>query len=142
LPVVAVVCLFVGVGIGSSDADTDSAAQDGTESTATDQKSAPTSASAAPDKPKTSAAAGEPAAETKAAADRIEIGTWTVGVDIEPGTYRTAEAVTSTCYWGIYRSGSNGADIIQNGLVQGGYPTVKLKKGQDFENGCGVFVKQ
>ncbi|WP_155855321.1 hypothetical protein [Actinotalea ferrariae] len=80
--------------------------------------------------------------EEAVAAGRVEIGTWTVGVDIQPGTYRTAEAVTSTCYWGIYRSGTNGDDIIQNDIVQGGFPTVTLQEGQDFENGCGVFVKQ
>ena len=80
--------------------------------------------------------------EEAVAAGRVEIGTWTVGLDIQPGTYRTAEAVTSTCYWGIYRSGTNGDDIVQNDIVQGGFPTVTLQEGQDFENGCGVFVKQ
>ncbi len=80
--------------------------------------------------------------EQAVAATQIQIGTWTVGVDIEPGTYRTAEPVTSTCYWGIYRSGTNGDDIIQNDIVEGGRPQVTLEAGQDFENGCGVFVKQ
>lgn len=59
-----------------------------------------------------------------------------------PGTYRTAEAVTGSCYWGIYRSATNGDDILENDIVQGGLPTVTLSEGQDFENGCGVFVKQ
>lgn len=80
--------------------------------------------------------------EAAVAASQIGIGTWTVGIDIEPGTYRTAEPVASTCYWGIYRSGTNGGDIIENDIVQGGHPTVTLQAGQDFENGCGVFVKQ
>ncbi|HWS57534.1 MAG TPA: hypothetical protein VN257_03275 [Actinotalea sp.] len=82
------------------------------------------------------------ATEDAIAASQIEIGTWTVGVDVQPGTYRTAEAVTSTCYWGIYRSGSNKDDIVDNDIVTGGFPTVTLAEGQDFENGCGVFVKQ
>jgi len=80
--------------------------------------------------------------EAKVAASQIENGTWTVGVDIEPGTYRTAEAVTSTCYWGILRTGSNGDDIIQNDIVEGGFPSVTLKAGQDFKNSCGVWKKQ
>jgi hypothetical protein len=81
--------------------------------------------------------------EQQVAANSIGEGTWTVGVDIEPGTYRTAEAVTQQCYWGIYRSGSNGSDIIDNDIVNGGFPTVQLSEGQDFENNrCGTFVKQ
>ena len=82
------------------------------------------------------------ATEDAIAASQIQIGTWTVGVDIQPGTYRTAEPVTSTCYWGIYRSGTNKADIIDNDIVEGGHPTVALSEGQDFENGCGVWDKQ
>jgi hypothetical protein len=64
-------------------------------------------------------------------------------VDIEPGTYRTAEAVGSSCYWGISRSGSNGSDIIDNGIPGGGFPVVTLQAGQDFVNNrCGTFVKR
>jgi hypothetical protein len=82
------------------------------------------------------------ATEDAIAASQIQIGTWTVGIDILPGTYRTAEPVTSACYWGIYRSGTNKADIIDNDIVEGGVPTVTLSEGQDFENGCGVWNKQ
>lgn len=82
------------------------------------------------------------ATEDAIAASQIQIGTWTVGIDVQPGTYRTAEPVTSTCYWGIYRSGTNKADIIDNDIVEGGVPTVTLSEGQDFENGCGVWNKQ
>lgn len=81
-------------------------------------------------------------AEKQAAASQIKDGMWTVGVDIEPGTYRTAEAVTSTCYWAILRTGSNGADIIENDVPTGGFPSVTLKAGQDFKNSCGVWAKQ
>ena len=81
--------------------------------------------------------------EQQVAANSISQGIWTVGVDIEPGTYRTSAPVTSECYWGIYTSGSNGSDIIDNDIVEGGFPTVQLGPGQDFENnGCGTFVKQ
>ena len=82
------------------------------------------------------------ATEQQVAANQIQIGTWTVGIDIEPGTYRTLDPVTEMCYWGIYTSGTNKADIIDNDLVQGGNPTVTLGDGQDFENGCGVWGKQ
>ena len=81
--------------------------------------------------------------EERIAATSITEGIWTVGVDIEPGTYRTAEALTGYCYWGIYTSGTNGDDIIENDGPEGGFPTVTLSVGQDFENsGCGTFVKQ
>jgi hypothetical protein len=83
------------------------------------------------------------ATEQQIAANSIEEGIWTVGVDVEPGTYRTSAPVTQTCYWKITRTGSNGSDIVQNDIVQGGYPTVKLREGQDFVNErCGTFVKQ
>ena len=80
--------------------------------------------------------------EQQIAATQIANGTWTVGTDIEPGSYRTAEAVTSMCYWAILRSGTNGADIVENDLPKGGFPTVTLSAGQDFENSCGVWNKQ
>jgi len=83
------------------------------------------------------------AVEQRIAATSIRNGMWTVGVDVEPGTYRTAEPVSSQCYWGIYRSGSNGSDIVENDIVIGGFPTVTLSEGQDFLNrGCPDFVKQ
>jgi hypothetical protein len=83
------------------------------------------------------------AAEKTKAANTIKEGTWTVGVDIEPGTYRVVAEVTSSCYWGIYRTGSNGSDIIDNDIVSGGRPSVMLSPGQDFETTrCGNWTKQ
>ncbi|KAA1421246.1 hypothetical protein F0U44_02740 [Nocardioides humilatus] len=68
-------------------------------------------------------------------------GIWTVGRNIPPGTYRS-NGVTSGCYWAILRSGSNGQDIIANGLPPGGLPTVNLSIGQDFStDGCGTWKK-
>jgi hypothetical protein len=82
-------------------------------------------------------------AEKAKAASTIGDGTWTVGTDIEPGTYRAAAAVGSTCYWGIYRSGSNGGDIIENDIPGGGRPVVTLSVGQDFNSTrCGKWEKQ
>lgn len=79
--------------------------------------------------------------EDRIAANTISEGIWTVGVDIEPGTYRTKDSPYD-CYWAIYTSGTNQEDIIQNDIVAGGIPTVTLTKGQDFETSrCGDWVK-
>lgn len=82
-------------------------------------------------------------AEKTKAANTIGDGTWTVGTDIEPGTYRTAADVGSSCYWGIYATGSNGSNIIDNDLPGGGRPSVALSAGQDFKSTrCGKWEKQ
>jgi hypothetical protein len=81
-------------------------------------------------------------AEAAAAADTITDGVWTVGVDVEPGTYR-ATNVSSDCYWATLETGSNGSDIVDNDLPGGGNPTVTLEEGWDFQtDGCGDWVKQ
>lgn len=83
------------------------------------------------------------AAEKTQAAKTITEGTWTVGVDIQPGTYRASANVSSSCYWGIYRTGSNGSDIIENDIVNGGRPSVTLSAGQDFTTTrCGSWLRQ
>lgn len=83
------------------------------------------------------------ATEQQVEANTINEGTWTVGVDVEPGTYRTTGPVTGTCYWAIFRSGTNKDDIVQNDIVKGGSPTVTIAAGQDFETSrCGSWVKQ
>ena len=82
-------------------------------------------------------------AEKTKAANTVVDGTWTVGSDIEPGTYRAAAAVGSTCYWGIYQSGTNGSKIIENDIPGGGRPVVTLSPGQDFNSTrCGKWEKQ
>ena len=48
-------------------------------------------------------------AEKTKAANTIGDGTWTVGTDIEPGTYRAAADVGSSCYWGIYAPAATAA---------------------------------
>jgi hypothetical protein len=88
-----------------------------------------------------------PAAATTAAAPpppppapTIDDGTWTVGEDIPAGTYKAVGA-GSDCYWGIYKSGTNQNDIIDN-HVGGGNLRVTLKAGQDFTSErCGVWTK-
>ncbi|PYI69604.1 hypothetical protein CVV68_00370 [Arthrobacter livingstonensis] len=82
-------------------------------------------------------------AEKAKAANTVGDGTWTVGVDVAPGTYRAKADVGSTCYWGIYRTGSNGDDIINNDIPGGGRPSVVLSAGQDFNSTrCGSWEKQ
>jgi hypothetical protein len=71
-------------------------------------------------------------------------GTWTVGTDLEPGTYRTTKAVVGDCSWKITRTGSNGKDsIAYDYFVKGGFPQVALAEGQTFNtDGCGDWAKQ
>lgn len=70
-------------------------------------------------------------------------GTWTVGKDIAAGTYRATADVGSSCYWGIYETGSNGGNIIENDLPGGGRPSVALSAGQDFKSSrCGTWTRQ
>ena len=81
------------------------------------------------------------ASPTKAAAPTIEDGVWIVGVDFPAGTYRTTEAV-SDCYWGIYKAETNQSDIIDNDIVDGGRPTVVLRKGHEFKSSrCGTWTR-
>ena len=82
-------------------------------------------------------------AEKTKAANTVGEGTWVVGTDLAPGTYRTAKPVGANCYWGVYRSGSNGSDILENDIPGGGHPVVTLAEGQDFKSSrCGTWEKQ
>lgn len=81
-------------------------------------------------------------AEEEAAANSVGDGVWTVGVDIEPGTYRATD-VSDDCYWAILVTGSNGSDIVENDIPGGGNPTVTLQEGWDFESSrCGEWRRQ
>ncbi|GAB5079652.1 coiled-coil domain-containing protein [Arthrobacter sp. AD-310] len=83
------------------------------------------------------------AAEKQKAANTVSDGTWTVGKDVAAGTYRATADVGSSCYWGIYETGSNGGNIIENDLPGGGRPSVALSAGQDFKSSrCGTWTKQ
>ncbi|XTR52646.1 hypothetical protein ACOM2C_04595 [Pseudarthrobacter sp. So.54] len=69
-------------------------------------------------------------AEKTKAANTIADGTWTVGKDLEAGTYRATADVESSCYWGIYATGSNGSTIIDNDLPGGGRPQWRSPAGR------------
>lgn len=74
-------------------------------------------------------------------ASKITEGTWTVGRDVKAGKYVVDSPVNDTCYWAIYKSGTNGGVIIENDIVTGGRPTVSLKEGQDFTTQrCGSWI--
>jgi hypothetical protein len=122
------------------------AAVSSAQASASQAATAEASRSAALDQREAAIAARESAvaaAEHRIAATSIGGGTYTVGRDVEPGTYRAKDAVSSDCYWAITTSGTNGADIIENDIPGGGYPTVALKAGEDFTNTrCGTFIKQ
>lgn len=71
----------------------------------------------------------------------INDGTWTVGVDLVPGTYRVVGA-GKDCYWEINNTGDNGKDIVANHLG-GGNLNVTLQPGQDFTtNWCGIWTRE
>lgn len=79
-------------------------------------------------------------AEAEKSANQIREGTWTVGRDIQPGTYTAQNITSGKCYWKISRTGTNGSEIIQNDIVKGGRPTVVLSVGQDFTTErCGTW---
>ncbi|MEU4364281.1 hypothetical protein [Promicromonospora sp. NPDC023987] len=81
--------------------------------------------------------------EKEIEASQVTDGTWSVGSDVQPGTYRTKEAVSSNCYWEITAGGSNGSDIIENDIPGGGYPVVTVQDGQVFTSArCGTWAKQ
>lgn len=89
-------------------------------------------------------AAPTSAAPKVTAVTTITDGTWTVGDDIPPGTYKVSVPIAAdqTCYWAITKTGSNGEGIVANDFGGKGRPRVTLKRGQDFEtNDCGVWQK-
>jgi hypothetical protein len=79
--------------------------------------------------------------ERTIARNTIGEGNWAVGVDVQPGTYRTTAPVSGDCYWEI-NSDANGDNIVANDIVTGGRPTVTLENGQYFStNRCGDWRK-
>jgi len=89
--------------------------------------------------PSNSAEAGDDPAEPDSG--DVGDGVWTVGVDVDPGTYRPVADASDDCYWAVLVSGSNGGDIAANS-IGGGRPVVTLQEGHDFESSrCGQWAK-
>lgn len=136
---IAGAALAVGLGIGCLGGIAIGGSADGEKTTAGPTAANNQPAAVVTTQPATKAPETKPPAGP---ATTIEDGTWTVGLDIAAGTYRPRDPAPSDCYWKISKSGTNGADIIQND-IGGGRPTVSLKVGQDFTtNRCGTWVKQ
>lgn len=137
---------LVGLGAGGAGKNTNTTATPTpSTSTTTITQTVTASGSAAAPVTTTVTATVAAAAPPPSAGTTIEDGTWTVGSDVQPGTYRLKDTLPagSTCFWGIYKSGTNKDSIVQNDIVTGGRPTVTLKAGQDFESTrCGTWVKQ
>jgi hypothetical protein len=75
--------------------------------------------------------------------DKISDGTWEIGVDAQPGKYKTRVTHGANCYWQIAKAaGSDLDDILSNDNVSGGPAVVVLKKGRFFQTeDCGTWRK-
>lgn len=147
---VATVALLCGLGACLAGAPPAEPRPTGVESSATKASSAPS-----PDSPTTSPATTQgpspviptlpPVEDAKKAPVKIQGDDIVhVGEDVPPGTYRVTERVGAgeNCYW-KKSTDSEGSDIIDNDIVNGGRPQVTLKKGQWFETSrCPTWVKK
>lgn len=154
--IAALVALFIGMGIGGAGKSSGTTGAEAAPTvTATVTKAgaagspaatvtAPAVTVTAPaPAPVTVTAPAAPAAPPPGPGASVGDGVYVVGQDMQPGTYRVSAAVTDGCYWAITKSGSNGADIVQNDLPKGGFPQVTVKAGQDFKSErCGTWVKK
>ncbi|EWC63857.1 hypothetical protein UO65_0831 [Actinokineospora spheciospongiae] len=67
------------------------------------------------------------------------VGTYEVGVDVQPGKYKSPGPAGSMCYWA--RKSADGSNILDNGLSEGPV-TITIKAGELIEiSGCSVFKK-
>lgn len=134
--VTALASCGVGVGIGSSGKQTvtNSAAQPGPTVTKTVTAAAGATASPTTAKPTT-----KPGAATT-----FGDGTWEVGKDIAPGTYKTTvPADSSNCYWEREKSldGSFDSVITNDNVNAGGHASVTIRStDKGFKSdGCGTW---
>ncbi|MEV6032860.1 hypothetical protein AB0L65_17010 [Nonomuraea sp. NPDC052116] len=130
----AIVSLIIGVGIGAgSDAETSASPRPIVTVTETAQAaSAPAATETITAEPVVNPEE-EGGPQTTFPGD----GQYLVGEDIKPGTYKTAGADSSNCYWARLKNASGEFDaIIANDNIKG-QTRVTLKKGEFFEtNGC------
>lgn len=135
---VALFLCVVGVIISQGNKPNTSGAQAGTQATAAQNAANAKTTEAA--KPSSHTAASKaPATAVIHGDDQVH-----VGEDVPAGTYRVVSAVDSgaACYW-QKSSDSEGNNIIDNDIVQGGRPQVTLKSGQWFKSqGCPDWHKK
>lgn len=66
-------------------------------------------------------------------------GALEVGVDVQPGKYKSAGPAGGLCYWA--RKSNDGTKIIDNGIVEGP-GTITIRAGELIETtGCQTWVK-
>jgi hypothetical protein len=70
-------------------------------------------------------------------------GTWEVGVDVQPGKYKTSGPEGSLpCYWARLKDTSGDLGSIINNSILDGPGTVTINEGELFEtSGCAEWVK-
>ncbi|MEW9551356.1 hypothetical protein [Nonomuraea sp. NPDC050783] len=142
---IAVVSLVIGVGIGAGGDTGTSAASPRPAGTVTETAraaSVPAASVPAASVPAvTGEVAVEPAVSSEGEGGPLAAfpgdGQYLVGEDVKPGTYKTAGADGSGCYWARLKDASGELDaIIANDNVQG-QTRVALKKGEFFDtSGC------
>lgn len=132
------VLFFVAIGIGSSAGGSDS-----TNPAAANVKPAATKTVTAPAKPQATVTVTQPAPtqETTEPVETINEGTYEVGVDIQPGKYKTKG--DDLCYWARLKDTDGGLDSIIANHIGDGAQTVTIKKTDAaFETrGCGEWKK-
>jgi hypothetical protein len=97
----------------------------------TQEESTPSTETVSPDPTEEPEPTEEPTEEPEPSANTFGDGTWVVGTDIKPGTYRAADAGNS-CYWERLKnfSGSFGA-IISNDNGSGGPLIVTIERSDE-----------
>lgn len=87
----------------------------------------------------------EPPLETEPEPSGLGPGTYDIGVDIKPGTYVSAGAVDTVCYWARLRSfdGSLDAIIANNSSDEGRQRVTIRRSDKGFEtSGCAPWTRQ
>lgn len=132
------VVLFLGIAIGGAGGN------DSTTPAAANVKPAATKTVTAAPKPQATVTVTQPAPvqeTTEPEASGITEGTYEVGVDIQPGKYKSKG--DDLCYWARLKSTDGSLDSIISNHIGSGAQTVTIKKSDAaFETrGCGEWTK-
>lgn len=136
--------IFLGIGMGTAGGSTE-ATSSAPQPTATVSVTAPpapaVTVTAPPAPAKTVTAPAPKPVEPVVEAVMSDDGTYEVGVDVQPGKYKTSGS--GTCYWARLNSLDGDFDAIITNHLGGGRQTVTIKKSdKGFEtNGCGDWEK-
>jgi hypothetical protein len=137
------VLFFIALGIGASGNTSDTTTNvSAPQPTATVTESVPAPAKTVTAPPVTTTVTEKPAApETTEPESTITEGTYEVGVDIQPGKYKTKG--DELCYWARLKNLDGSLNsIITNHLGEGAQTVTIKKSDKGFEtNGCGEWTK-